>query len=64
MSFRRMRAAFEPSNEPTSFAKRLFMPIREPSLVTVKRLYREGEMARLKPGNAEHKDTVVPTDRV
>ncbi len=32
--------------------------------VTVKRLYREGEMVRLKPQNGEHKDIVVSAEEV
>jgi repressor LexA len=32
--------------------------------VTVKRLYREGEMVRLKPQNGEHEDIVVPANEV
>ncbi len=32
--------------------------------VTVKRLYREGEMVRLKPENGEHEDLVVPAEDV
>jgi repressor LexA len=32
--------------------------------VTVKRLYREGEMVRLKPENGEHEEIVVPADEV
>ena len=32
--------------------------------VTVKRLYREGEMVRLNPENGEHEDIVVPADGV
>lgn len=32
--------------------------------VTVKRLYREGEMLRLKPENGEHEELVVPTGDV
>jgi repressor LexA len=32
--------------------------------VTVKKLYREGEMVRLKPQNGEHQDVVVPAQEV
>ena len=32
--------------------------------VTVKKLYREGEMVRLKPQNGEHEDIVVPAEQV
>lgn len=32
--------------------------------VTVKRLYREGEMVRLRPQNGDHEDIVVPGDAV
>src|SRR4051795_6042123 len=32
--------------------------------VTVKKLYREGEMVRLKPQNGEHEDVVVPAREV
>jgi repressor LexA len=32
--------------------------------VTVKKLYRQGELVRLKPQNGEHKDVVVPAQEV
>jgi repressor LexA len=32
--------------------------------ITVKKLYREGEMVRLKPQNGEHKDIIVPAREV
>ena len=32
--------------------------------VTVKKLYREGEMVRLKPENGEHEDMVIPAREV
>ncbi len=32
--------------------------------VTVKKLYRDGEMVRLKPRNGDHEDIVVPADEV
>ena len=32
--------------------------------VTVKRLYREGEMVRLKPQNGGHEDMVIPAGEV
>lgn len=32
--------------------------------VTVKRLYREGEMLRLRPENGDHEDLVVPAEEV
>jgi repressor LexA len=32
--------------------------------VTVKKLYREGEMVRLKPQNGEHEDIIVPAQEV
>ena len=32
--------------------------------VTVKRLYREGEMVRLKPRNGDHEDILVPAEEV
>lgn len=32
--------------------------------VTVKKLYRDGEMVRLKPKNGNHEDIVVPADEV
>jgi repressor LexA len=38
--------------------------LNEGEEVTVKKLYREGEMVRLKPQNGEHEDIVVSTDEV
>ena len=32
--------------------------------VTVKKLYREGEVVRLKPENGEHEDLIVPAQDV
>jgi repressor LexA len=32
--------------------------------VTIKKLYREGELVRLRPQNGNHEDIVVPADRV
>ncbi len=38
--------------------------LRNGEEITVKRLYREGEMVRLKPENGDHKEIVVPPDEV
>src|SRR5215212_1915732 len=38
--------------------------LRNGEEVTVKRLYREGDLVRLKPENGEHEDLIVPADRV
>lgn len=38
--------------------------LRNGEEVTVKRLYREGELLRLKPENGEHQDLVVPAEDV
>ena len=38
--------------------------LRNGEEVTVKRLYREGEMVRLKPENGEHEDLFVPAEDV
>ncbi len=38
--------------------------LRNGEEVTAKRLYREGDLVRLKPENGEHEDLIVPADRV
>ncbi len=38
--------------------------LRNGEEVTVKRIYREGEMVRLKPENGEHEDLVVPAQDI
>jgi repressor LexA len=38
--------------------------LRDGEEVTVKRLYREGEMIRLKPQNGEHEDLLIPAREV
>ena len=38
--------------------------LRDGEEVTVKRLYREGEVVRLKPQNGEHKDFVISAREV
>ena len=49
---------------PGTLDRAVVVALPDGERVTVKKLYREGELVRLRPQDGDHEDIVVPADRV